>query len=66
MIWRDSWFAGFSDDLVAVSWVGRDDNDRTRLTGATGALQVWNAFMGAGTSAKSVGGAAGRNRNGMG
>ncbi|WP_341707346.1 penicillin-binding protein 1B [Halopseudomonas sp.] len=43
---RDSWFAGFSDDLVAVSWIGRDDNDRTRLTGATGALQVWNAFMG--------------------
>ena len=44
---RDSWFAGFSDDLVAVAWVGRDDNDRTRLTGATGALQVWNGFMGA-------------------
>ncbi|SEG55433.1 penicillin-binding protein 1B [Halopseudomonas aestusnigri] len=43
---RDSWFAGFSDDLVAVSWIGRDDNSQTRLTGATGALQVWNAFMG--------------------
>ncbi|SDS92603.1 penicillin-binding protein 1B [Halopseudomonas sabulinigri] len=43
---RDSWFAGFSDDLVAVAWVGRDDNGRTRLTGATGALQVWSAFMG--------------------
>lgn len=43
---RDSWFAGFSDDLVAVAWVGRDDNGRTRLTGATGALQVWSTFMG--------------------
>lgn len=43
---RDSWFAGFSDDLVAVSWLGRDDNGPTRLTGASGALQVWNAFMG--------------------
>ena len=43
---RDSWFAGFSDDLVAVAWVGRDDNGRTRLTGASGALQVWSAFMG--------------------
>ncbi|MCL5041933.1 MAG: penicillin-binding protein 1B [Gammaproteobacteria bacterium] len=42
---RDSWFAGFSDDLVAVSWVGRDDNASTRLTGATGALQVWSHFM---------------------
>ncbi|MFT6465127.1 penicillin-binding protein 1B [Halopseudomonas sp.] len=42
---RDSWFAGFSDDLVAVSWLGRDDNGPTRLTGASGALQVWNAFM---------------------
>lgn len=42
---RDSWFAGFSDDLVAVAWLGRDDNGQTRLTGATGALQVWTAFM---------------------
>ena len=42
---RDSWFAGFSDDLVAVTWLGRDDNGQTRLTGATGALQVWSAFM---------------------
>ena len=42
---RDSWFAGFSDDLVAVTWLGRDDNGQTRLTGATGALQVWAAFM---------------------
>ncbi|SDS91710.1 penicillin-binding protein 1B [Halopseudomonas xinjiangensis] len=43
---RDSWFAGFSDDLLAVAWIGRDDNGQTRLTGATGALQVWAAFMG--------------------
>ena len=42
---RDSWFAGFSDDLLAVTWLGRDDNGQTRLTGATGALQVWSAFM---------------------
>ena len=42
---RDSWFAGFSDDLVAVAWLGRDDNGQTRLTGATGALRVWTAFM---------------------
>ncbi|UTW09216.1 penicillin-binding protein 1B [Pseudomonas benzenivorans] len=43
---RDSWFAGFSQDLLAVVWLGRDDNGPTPLTGATGALQVWTNFMG--------------------
>ncbi|MAT93494.1 MAG: penicillin-binding protein 1B [Halioglobus sp.] len=42
---RDSWFAGFSGDLVAVTWIGRDDNSGTGLTGASGALQVWSRFM---------------------
>lgn len=42
---RDSWFAGFSGDLLAVAWVGRDDNSATNLTGATGALPVWARFM---------------------
>ena len=42
---RDSWFAGFSGDLLAVAWVGRDDNGPTVLTGATGALPVWSAMM---------------------
>ncbi|MFT6955171.1 MAG: penicillin-binding protein 1B [Halieaceae bacterium] len=42
---RDSWFAGFSGDLLAVSWVGRDDNGATGLTGSTGALKVWAHFM---------------------
>ena len=42
---RDSWFAGFSQDLLAVVWLGRDDNGKTSLTGATGALQVWSDFM---------------------
>ena len=42
---RDSWFAGFSQDLLAVVWMGRDDNGPTPLTGATGALQVWASFM---------------------
>ncbi|AZT82727.1 penicillin-binding protein 1B [Marinobacter sp. NP-4(2019)] len=42
---RDSWFAGFSGDLLAVTWVGRDDNGPTSLTGATGALPVWARFM---------------------
>jgi len=42
---RDSWFAGFGRDLLAVVWLGRDDNGTTPLTGATGALQVWTDFM---------------------
>jgi penicillin-binding protein 1B len=42
---RDSWFAGFSGDLLAVAWVGRDDNGPTALTGASGALPVWSSMM---------------------
>lgn len=42
---RDSWFAGFSGDLLAVTWIGRDDNGSTGLTGSTGALRVWAHFM---------------------
>ncbi|MCX2979176.1 penicillin-binding protein 1B [Candidatus Marimicrobium litorale] len=42
---RDSWFAGFSGDLLAVIWIGRDDNGSTRLTGSSGALKVWAHFM---------------------
>src|SRR6056297_713784 len=44
---RDSWFAGFSGDLLAVTWIGRDDNGSTGLTGSNGALRVWADFMAA-------------------
>jgi penicillin-binding protein 1B len=38
---RDSWFAGFTGQHLAVFWMGRDDNKPTNLFGATGALRVW-------------------------
>ena len=43
---RDSWFAGFSGDLLTVTWVGFDDNRSTNLTGTLGAGQIWARFMG--------------------
>ncbi len=43
---RDSWFAGFSQDRLAVVWMGHDDNSPTRLTGSSGALRAWTRFMG--------------------
>lgn len=42
---RDSWFAGFSGNLMAVTWLGNDDNSPTRLTGSSGALRVWTDLM---------------------
>lgn len=38
---RDSWFAGFTGEHLAVFWMGRDDNKPTHLFGATGALRAW-------------------------
>jgi penicillin-binding protein 1B len=43
---RDSWFAGFTGNYLAVTWVGFDDNRPTGLTGAAGALSVWSKLMG--------------------
>ncbi len=42
---KDSWFAGFSGDYLAVFWVGRDDNKSAGVTGSSGALKIWSALM---------------------
>lgn len=42
---RDSWFAGYSGNFLAVVWVGRDNNQATGLTGASGALTIWSDLM---------------------
>ena len=38
---RDAWFVGYTPRLLALVWVGFDDNRRTGLTGASGALPIW-------------------------
>jgi penicillin-binding protein 1B len=42
---RDSWFAGFTGNRVAVVWVGADDNAPTGLTGSSGAMLVWRDII---------------------
>ncbi|HUY12547.1 MAG TPA: PBP1A family penicillin-binding protein [Terriglobia bacterium] len=42
---HDGWFAGFTSNLVCVTWVGYDDNRQLTLSGARSALPVWTAFM---------------------
>jgi penicillin-binding protein 1B len=42
---RDAWFVGYDRDLLALVWVGYDDNARTGLSGATGALPIWVELM---------------------
>ena len=44
---RDSWFAGFTGDRLAVVWIGYDDNRAARLLGASAALPVWGEMMAA-------------------
>jgi penicillin-binding protein 1B len=42
---RDSWFAGWTGDHLAVIWVGNDQNQPTGLFGATGAMRVWSGIF---------------------
>lgn len=42
---RDGWFAGFTPNLLAVTWVGYDDDHDLKLIGAHSALPIWAEFM---------------------
>ena len=42
---HDGWFAGFTSDLLAVVWVGYDDDRELKLSGASSALPIWTEFM---------------------
>ena len=42
---RDAWFVGFTADVLAVVWVGFDDNQALGLSGAQAALPIWTSFM---------------------
>ena len=43
--YRDSWFVGYTPEVLCAVWVGRDSGRDTGLTGAAGALRIWNRFM---------------------
>lgn len=42
---RDSWFAGFTGDRLAVVWLGLDNNGKLPFTGSGGALRAWTELM---------------------
>ncbi|HLM54111.1 MAG TPA: penicillin-binding protein 1B [Pseudoxanthomonas sp.] len=42
---RDSWYAGYTGDHLAVVWMGNDRNQQTGLYGSTGAMRVWSGIF---------------------
>jgi penicillin-binding protein 1B len=42
---RDGWFAGYTKDLLVITWVGFDDNSDLNLQGSRSALPIWADFM---------------------
>ncbi len=42
---RDSWFVGYDNESLITTWLGRDDNKATQLTGSSGALVLFYDFM---------------------
>jgi penicillin-binding protein 1B len=42
---RDSWFVGYDNQHLVTTWLGRDDNQPTQLTGSSGALVLFADYM---------------------
>jgi penicillin-binding protein 1B len=51
---RDAWFVGYTPDLLAVVWVGFDNQSKLGLSGAQAALPIWTDFMKRATAAMPV------------
>ena len=43
--YKDTWFAGFTPKMTTIVWVGYDQNQKTGLTGASGAVPIWLETM---------------------
>ena len=42
---RDSWFIGYDNNHLVTTWLGKDDNKPTGLTGSSGALVLFSDFI---------------------
>ncbi len=42
---RDGWFAGYTSNLLAIVWVGFDDNRDLGVSGTASAAPIWAEFM---------------------
>ena len=42
---RDAWFVGYTPELLALVWVGYDDNARIGVGGSSAALPIWVDLM---------------------